>query len=54
MSDIHLLLLGYALGAVPSAEFARIVITAVGKRAGVKPREIERYSDATDADGGET
>jgi len=51
MTDIHLLLLGVALGAIPSGELARILTAAVGKAAGVEPGEIRQYNEATDGDG---
>ena len=53
MSDLELLLLGVALGAIPSSELARLVVAALGKRLGVAPEEIRQYNDATD-DGGDT
>ena len=48
MSEIDLLLLGVALGAIPSSELARLVVAAVGKRLGVEPKEIRQYNAATD------
>ena len=53
MTDLELLLLGVALGAVPSSELARLVVAALGKRLGVAPEEIRQYNAATD-DGGDT
>jgi hypothetical protein len=50
MNEIHMLLLGVALGAIPSGELARILTAAVGKWAGVDPREIRQYNEATDGD----
>jgi len=52
MSDLDLLLLGVALGAIPSSELARLVVAALGKRLGVAPEEIRQYNAATD-DGGD-
>jgi len=48
MTEIELLLLGVALGAIPSSELARLVVAAVGKRLGVAPEEIRQYNAATD------
>lgn len=48
MSDLELLLLGVALGAIPSSELARLVVAALGKRLGVKPKDIREYNAATD------
>jgi len=50
MNEIELLLLGVALGAIPSSELARLVVAALGKQLGVKPGEIQKYNDATDTD----
>jgi len=50
MTDIELILLGVALGAVPTSNLARLVVAALGKRLGVAPREIENYNAATDND----
>jgi hypothetical protein len=46
MNDIHLLLLGFALGTIPSADLARLFVAALGGWLGVKPREVRQYSDA--------
>jgi len=51
MQDVHLLLLGVALGAIPSAMLGRIMAAWFGKRAGVKPQEISAYAEASDGDG---
>lgn len=50
MNDVHLLLLGVALGAAPSAELGRVLLAALAKRVGVKPGEITRYAEASDGD----
>jgi len=50
MSDIQMLLLGVALGAAPSAMVGRIMAAWLAKRAGVKPREIAAYAEASDGD----
>jgi hypothetical protein len=48
MSEIEFLLLGVALGAIPSSELAGLVVAALGKRLGVKPGEIRRYNAAAE------
>jgi hypothetical protein len=53
MTELELLLLGVALGAIPSAELSRIVVAYLGKRLGVAPKEIRQYNDATDGDAGD-
>ena len=57
MTDLELLLLGVALGAIPSSDLARLTVAALAKRLGVKPGEIRKYNAATDdsadADDGE-
>jgi len=50
MTDWQLILFGVALGATPSARLGRIGAAWIAKRAGLKPDEIEQYSDATDGD----
>ena len=54
MNEVEMLLLGVALGAIPSSELARLTVAAIGKRLGVEPREIRQYNaaanDDTDAD----
>ena len=47
MTDLEFLLLGVALGAIPSSELARLVVAALGKRLGVAPEEIRQYNAAT-------
>jgi len=51
MNDIHWLLLGFALGTVPSVRLARLFVAALGKRMGIAPKAIENYAEATDSDG---
>jgi len=48
MTDIELLLLGVALGAVPTSDLARLTVAALGKRLGVSPKEIRRFNAATE------
>lgn len=50
MDQPELLLAAYALGAVPATRLARIATAYAAKKAGLKPREIEQYNDATDGD----
>jgi hypothetical protein len=50
MTDWQLLLLGVALGAVPSARLGRIFAAALAKRLGLKPREIAQYDEAADGE----
>ena len=49
-SNLELILLGVALGAIPSAMLGRIMAAWLGKRAGVKPSEIAAYSEASDGE----
>jgi len=51
MNDMEILLMGFALGSVPTSEFGRLAVAALGKRLGVKPREIEKYNDDSNNDG---
>lgn len=48
MTDLELLLIGYALGAVPTYKAMQIVVAAAAKKLGVKPSDIEQYDDATE------
>lgn len=48
MNQLEALLLGVALGAVPSAELGRIMVALLGKWAGVKPKQIEEYNEAAE------
>jgi hypothetical protein len=58
MSPEEWLLLGFALASVPAVDAGRLAVAALGKRLGVSPGEVRRYSDAAegdddgDADGG--
>ncbi|WP_158228652.1 hypothetical protein [Halorubrum sp. C191] len=47
MNEIEALLLGFALGSIPSLESARIMVATLGKRLGVKPAEIQEYNSTT-------
>jgi hypothetical protein len=48
MTDLELLLLGVALGAIPTSDLARLAVAGVAKWIGVKPGEIRKYNAATD------
>lgn len=50
MSPIELLLIGVALGAIPSSDLARIAVAVLAKRAGLKPQDIRKYNAATSDD----
>jgi len=54
MTDLELLLLGVALGAIPTSDLARLTVAVLGKKFGVEPGEIRKYNAATDdsEDGG--
>jgi len=45
------LLIGFALGSIPSAELARLLVALIAKKFGLKPAEIRRYNN-TDANEG--
>jgi len=51
MNEIQLILIGVALGAIPTSDLARLTVAALGKRIGVDPKEIRRYNAATNDDG---
>jgi len=44
------LLIGAALGATPSARLGRLGTAIIAKKAGLKPRELEQYDNATDGE----
>lgn len=48
MNDIQLLILGVALGAIPTAQLGQLLLAALGKRLGISPREIQEYEKATE------
>jgi len=50
--NVETLLLGVALGAIPSAELGRIAVAFLAKRLGVTPKEITSYNEATSDDAG--
>jgi hypothetical protein len=51
MTPVEWLLVGVALGAIPSSDLARLAVALLAKRAGVEPAEIRKYNAATsDAD----
>lgn len=45
MNDLHTLLLGVALGAIPTAELGALMLAWASKRLGVSPSEIARFGD---------
>lgn len=51
VTDLEFLLLGVALGAIPTSDLARLTVAALGKRIGVEPKEIRKYNAATNDDG---
>ena len=46
LDPVHLLLVGYALGAVPSAEIGSVIIAGLAKRFGVSPKEVKAYDES--------
>ena len=50
MTDLELLLLGVALGAIPTSDLARLTVALLAKRAGLKPADIRKYNAATNED----
>lgn len=53
MNDIQFLLLGVALGAIPSSELGRIAVATLAKKLGLKPREIQRFNAAAEDGAGD-
>jgi len=43
---IEILLIGYAIGVVPKRDISRLFIAFIGKKVGVKPRQIRRFDNA--------
>jgi hypothetical protein len=55
MNTVQTLLLGYALGSVPTLMMARLLLAWLGKATGVSPGDISAYADAADGqDDGES
>lgn len=50
MTDLELVLLGVALGAIPTASLGRLALAWLAKRAGLEPQEIREYSNTTEED----
>jgi hypothetical protein len=48
MNDVHLILLGFALGAAPARETGRLVVAAIGRALGVEPTDVVSFNRATD------
>jgi|APHM01.1.fsa_nt_gi hypothetical protein len=42
------LLIGVALGAIPSSELARLVVALLAKKFGLKPSEIRKFNSIGD------
>lgn len=43
---ITCILIGFALGAIPTSESSNIMVAFLAKKLGVKPREIQSYNKA--------
>jgi hypothetical protein len=52
MTPIEWLLLGVALGAIPTSDLAAIAVATLAQKAGLKPSDIRKYNAAT-SDGGD-
>jgi len=52
--DMETLLIGAALGAIPSARLGRLGTAIIAKKAGLRPAELEKYDDATDGESNAT
>ena len=50
MNDVHLILLGFALGSIPTVRLSRVLLAWLTKRLGVKPKRIEATQEATESD----
>lgn len=48
MNDVELILLGVALGTVPSASVAQLMVAYIAKKMGVSPNELRSYTNAAD------
>jgi hypothetical protein len=47
MTDIQLLILGVALGAIPSSDLGRLAVAVLSKKFGVSPKDIRKFNAAT-------
>lgn len=47
-TPLRLLLLGIALGAIPSSELGRLLVAVLAKKSGVDPSDIRKYNAATE------
>jgi len=45
---LQYLLIGYALGVIPTRKAAVVSVAFLSKRLGVKPKDIREYEEATD------
>lgn len=43
-----ILILGVALGAIPSSELGKLMVAWLAKKLGVKPSDIRQYEQATE------
>lgn len=53
MNELELLLIGVALGAVPTAQLGQLMLAGLGKWAGISPREINQFQQATEGGDGD-
>jgi len=44
----YYLLLGVALGAIPSSQLAQLLLAWLGKRLGLSPKDIQKFDSATE------
>jgi len=49
VNDLQTLLLGVALGAIPSAELGSLLLAYLSKRLGVAPSELANFADPDEA-----
>lgn len=52
MTPLEWVLVGVALGAIPTSDLAAIAVAYLSKRAGLKPSDIRKFNAATN-DGGD-
>lgn len=50
MQELEILLIGFALGSIPTAELAKLMLAFLGKRLGISPEQITQYQSATTED----
>ena len=49
MNDLQLILIGVALGAIPTAELGALMLAYLSKRMGVTASDLRRFGDPDDA-----